>query len=96
MAQPRQPVVITLEDSELDLELAMLRQSVERVNVERRRCHDCGRVPLVGEYVFEHRDGWTCELCHGVRGEHAREREQVRHAGGELTVRALRRSVLLG
>jgi hypothetical protein len=87
-------VTIELYGEDYDLELAMLRQSVAAVNIARNRCTACERTALIGEYLFRYADGTVdCELCRAVRRDlQPAAREQVRQAGGRLTVHALARS----
>jgi len=82
--------MIELTGDEYDLELAVLRESVAAIDVGRQRCSSCDRMPLVGEYVFRSRDAHVeCELCRAVRRDTPPAVvEQVRNAGGHLTVQA--------
>jgi hypothetical protein len=53
-----------------DLELALLRRSVDELSAERERCARCHRTPLVGERVYSYSSGITlCELCRAVHRE---------------------------
>ncbi len=81
---------IELMGDEYDLELAVLRESVAAIDVGRQRCDSCQRMPLVGEFVFRTRDAHVeCELCRAVRRDAPPAAvEQVRNAGGHLTVQA--------
>jgi hypothetical protein len=82
-------VKIELIGDEYDLELAVLRESVAAIDVGRQRCTCCGRMPLVGEFVFRSLEQVDCELCRAVRRDAPPAAvEQVRHAGGHLTVQA--------
>lgn len=83
-------VKIELEGDEYDLELAVLRESIAAIDVGRQRCTCCKRMPLVGEFIFRSRDAQVdCELCRAVRLDAPPAVvEQVRHAGGHLTVQA--------
>jgi hypothetical protein len=50
-----------------DLELALLRRSVDELARESERCARCGRSPLVGERIYVLAGGATiCELCRSV------------------------------
>ena len=51
-----------------DLELALLRRSVDDMAAGTERCRHCHRTPLIGErvYLFD-RGGMLCELCRSVR-----------------------------
>lgn len=81
---------IELIGDEYDLELAVLRESVAAINVGRQRCDSCQRTPLVGEFVYRTRDSHVdCELCRAARRDAPPAVvEQVRNAGGHLTVQA--------
>jgi hypothetical protein len=47
-----------------DLELALLRRSVDDLVTERDPCERCRRTPLVGERVFSYSSGAVlCALC---------------------------------
>ncbi len=56
-----------------ELELALLRRSVDAIGATLERCGRCQRRPLVGERVYpDPRLGLLCELCSkpdGARGE---------------------------
>jgi hypothetical protein len=53
-----------------DLELALLRRSVDELSAERERCTECGRTPLIGERIYSYSSGATlCELCRRGCGE---------------------------
>ena len=53
-----------------DLELALLRRSIDEIARESERCRRCHRSPLVGERVYTYASGATiCELCRVL--EHA-------------------------
>jgi len=79
---------IELIGDEYDLELAVLRESIAAIDVGRQRCNSCDRTPLVGEFVFRTRDAHVeCELCRAARRDAPPAVvEQVRNAGGHLTV----------
>ena len=50
------------------LELALLRKGVAGRDAGTRRCHDCGRAPLIGERVYRYaRAKLVCELCRVLR-----------------------------
>jgi len=82
---------IEINGDEYDLELAVLRESVAALDLGRQRCSGCGRTPLIGEYVFRGRDSRVdCEPCRNARPDAPPAAiEQVRHAGGHLTVQGL-------
>ena len=47
-----------------ELELALLRRSLDRIAAGREHCDRCHRTPLVGERVYSYASGATlCELC---------------------------------
>lgn len=78
----RMPRAATTID-EQDLELALLRKSVDALSDGRRCCADCGRTPLVGETLYHYAAGEpVCELCRPLRRAEPAGRERVR--GGEL------------
>jgi hypothetical protein len=82
----------TPADSDVDqLERRLLQRCVGRLVAGRDNCVDCGRTPLVGEQVhlYEHVSGVVCELCSGLRREHALARELVCHFEQGQTVRVL-------
>ena len=65
--------------SEPDLERELLRKGVGAREAGRRRCADCGRAPLVGEWMHTYARGLVvCELCR-PRHRAAPERSQVVH-----------------
>ena len=68
----------------------MLLESVAAVDIGRQRCDCCGRTPLVGEFIYRLADGSAdCEPCRAVRRDAPPAAiEQVRNAGGRLTVQA--------
>ncbi|HMS72737.1 MAG TPA: hypothetical protein PKB03_06840 [Baekduia sp.] len=82
---------IEISGDEFDLELAVLRESVAAVDLGRQQCSSCGRTPVIGEYVFRGRDSHVdCEPCRAGRPDAPPAViEQVRHAGGHLTVQGL-------
>jgi hypothetical protein len=52
-----------------DLEIAMLRRSVDDLARDCDRCSCCHRSPLIGERVYVYASGTTvCELCRTVEG----------------------------
>lgn len=73
-------------------ELLLLRRGVGALEAGRDRCTDCGRTPLVGEYVhlYERVQGVVCELCSPLRREHPVATELVRHSEHGHTVRLTR------
>jgi hypothetical protein len=77
--------------SEPDLERELLRKSVSLMDAGRHRCSDCGRTPLVGEYLHLYGRGTVvCELCRVLRTEPPRRTELMRGEGCGATVRVLR------
>jgi hypothetical protein len=53
-----------------ELELAMLRRSVDEIAAGCERCGHCHRTPLVGERVYLYaRAAMLCELCRALRSE---------------------------
>ncbi|MGA8363088.1 MAG: hypothetical protein WB709_01055 [Solirubrobacteraceae bacterium] len=70
----------------------LLRQGVGALEADRDHCSDCGRTPLVGEYVHLHANvqGIVCELCSPLRREHPVATELVRHSEHGHTVRLRR------
>lgn len=70
----------------------LLRRGVGALEAARDCCSDCGRTPLVGEYVHLHAhvQGIVCELCSPLRCEHPVATELVRHAEHGHTVRLTR------
>lgn len=80
----RQPI------SERDLELQLLRRSVDALNAERLTCHRCHRTPLVGEVVYRYRKERTiCSLCRPMQRGEPIASVPVRH-GPEIVARRLR------
>ena len=74
-----------------DLELQLLRRSVDSLGSDRHRCADCRRTPLVGERVFVYEGGRTvCELCRQLRRGEPISSEPVRDSepGQLVRVRA--------
>jgi hypothetical protein len=50
-----------------DLELALLRRSVDEMAAGSERCRHCRRTPLIGERVYLYdRDAMLCELCRAL------------------------------
>jgi hypothetical protein len=74
--------------SEPDLELALLRKSVDVLMAGRQACADCGRTPLVGERMYRFgRSSTVCALCTPLRGAEPDAVELVRHFERGHTVR---------
>jgi hypothetical protein len=74
--------------SEPDLELALLRKSVDVLAAGRHACADCGRTPLVGERMYRFgRASTVCALCTPLRRSEPDATELVRHFERGLTVR---------
>jgi hypothetical protein len=62
-----------------ELELALLRRSVDAIGAALEKCGRCRRRPLIGERVYPHpRLGLLCELCRSVDGA----QEQPRRVHG--------------
>jgi hypothetical protein len=73
--------------SNTDLERALLRDSVLRLEAGRDRCRDCHRSPLIGERMFVYASGRTvCELCGALRPEEPTEVHIVRGSQSGHTV----------
>jgi hypothetical protein len=75
------------------LEDALFRRSLGQLTADRDRCADCGRTPLIGEWVHlyaarHHAHQLVCELCRTQRREAPVATEVVRHSEHGLTVRA--------
>jgi hypothetical protein len=50
-----------------DLELALLRRSVDQMAAGSERCRHCHRTPLIGERVYLYDGGaMLCELCRAL------------------------------
>jgi hypothetical protein len=50
-----------------DLELALLRRSVDEMAAGTERCRHCHRTPLIGERVYVYdRGAILCELCRAL------------------------------
>ncbi len=73
-----------------DLEIRLLRKSVDHQGEGRHRCGDCHRTPLIGELIYAYaNDEIVCELCRTLRGEEPIASRRVRHdAGQNVRVRA--------
>jgi hypothetical protein len=70
-----------------DLERALLRNSVNRLEAGRDRCRDCHRSPLVGERMYVYASGRAvCELCSALRPEDPTESHIVRGSQARHTV----------
>ena len=70
-----------------DLERALLRNSVLRLEAGRDRCRNCHRSPLVGEHMFVYADGRAvCELCRAARPDEPAEVHLVRATQAGHTV----------
>ena len=76
---------------EQDLEHALLRKSVGALAIDRVRCADCGRTPLIGEKVYRYASVATvCELCKALRRDDPESSERVRNSEYGHTVRVHR------
>jgi hypothetical protein len=83
------PRVASMID-EQDFERALLRKSVGALAIDRVRCADCGRTPLIGERLYRYAAAATvCELCRPLRREEPASSERVRSEFGH-TVRVHR------
>jgi hypothetical protein len=61
----------TFVSHEHDLELALLRRSVDALSAGCERCAQCRRTPLIGERVYVYDSGTVrCELCRALHREH--------------------------
>ena len=70
-----------------DLERALLRNSVLRLEAGRDRCRTRHRSPLVGERMFVYANGRAvCELCRTVRPDEPAEVHLVRATSAGHTV----------
>ena len=70
-----------------DLERALVRNSVLRLEAGRDRCRSCHRSPLVGERMFVYANGRAvCELCRTVRPDESAEVHLVRATSAGHTV----------
>lgn len=77
------------------LERVLLRRGLGALTADRDRCADCGRTPLIGEFVHlyagrQHRI--VCELCRTRRREAPVASEIVRHSERGQTVRLTARA----
>ena len=76
-----------------ELERALLRNGVLRLEAGRDRCRDCHRSPLIGERMFVYASGRTvCELCSALRPEEPAEVHIVRGSQSGHTVLRVRRA----
>jgi hypothetical protein len=76
---------------ETDLEAALVRKSVGRLEAGRNTCADCGRTPLVGERMYRFgQDQSVCALCTPARETEPDAVELVRHFERGHTVRLVR------
>jgi hypothetical protein len=76
---------------EHDLERALLRRSVGTLATDLERCADCGRIPLIGEWLYRYAAAATvCELCRPLRREEPVSSERVRNSEYGHTVRVHR------
>ena len=73
-----------------DLEIRLLRKSVDHLGEDSHRCGDCGRTPLIGERIYAYdNDDIVCELCRALRAEEPIASRLVRHDSGQnVRVRA--------
>jgi hypothetical protein len=70
-----------------NLERALLRSSVVRLEAGRDRCRDCHRSPLVGERMYVYASGRAvCQLCRPHRPEEPTEVHLVRGTQSGHTV----------
>jgi hypothetical protein len=73
--------------SEGDLERELLRKSVDLLAAGRASCDDCGRTPLVGEYVHRYGRALICELCRSRHVGEPERSELVHHSERGQTVK---------
>jgi hypothetical protein len=74
------------------LERHLLRRTVGILEGERCSCSDCGRAPLIGEWVHLYGDAEiVCELCRPLRREAPVSSQPVRHSEFGHTVKVTRR-----
>lgn len=76
------------------LERVLLRRGVGALEADRHRCADCGRTPLIGEYVhlYDRARGLVCELCRPLRRDAPVATEIVRHSEHGHAVRLTARA----
>ncbi len=75
------------------LERHLLRRSVGILEGGRTSCADCGRAPLIGEWVHLYGAAEiVCELCRPLRREAPVSSEPVRHGEFGHTVKVTRRA----
>jgi len=75
------------------LERHLLRRSVGILEGDRTTCVDCGRAPLIGEWVHLYGGAEiVCELCRPLRREAPVSSEPVRHSEFGHTVKVTRRA----
>lgn len=80
------------------LERHLLQRGVGALEAHRSRCADCGRTPLIGEYVhlYEQRSSRppavVCELCRAHRSQPPAVTETVRHSERGHAVRLMARA----
>ena len=74
-----------------DFERLLFRAAVDDLSLDRARCRDCGRTPLVGEDVHRYERGVVvCELCRMLRSDAPESTERVRHSEFGQAVRLRR------
>jgi hypothetical protein len=74
------------------LERHLLRRTVGILEGERCSCADCGRAPLIGEWVHLYGEAEiVCELCRPLRREAPVSSQPVRHSEFGHTVKVARR-----
>lgn len=77
------------------LERMLFERGLGALTAERDRCADCGRTPLMGEWVHLYAGrghGIVCELCRTQRREPPVASEIVRHSEHGHTVRLTARA----
>jgi hypothetical protein len=76
------------------LERVLLRRGVGALEADRHRCADCGRTPLIGEYVhlYGRARPIVCELCRPLRRDVPVATEIVRHSEHGHAVRLTARA----
>ena len=70
-----------------DLELRLLRKSVDDLAHGREKCADCGRTPLVGEHMHQYGSTNVCELCRQLHRREPDRSVKVLHSEYGQTVR---------
>jgi hypothetical protein len=68
------------DQSDPELQIALVRRAVDDCDAARERCHGCRRTPLVGERLYFAQGGsvW-CELCRVLEGPEAAIESRIVH-----------------